>query len=348
MIDTNNEMQVKNYMDKLKILRNQVLSKGYTEDNLKVVITANMFPTNGVVLPAGKESYVFRNPSCSLGIVVRDRIKKVDGISNYTDDQLATLKLQSEKYMPYNTKYVSVVYAAINGLYPDYYATNFIIIDSFKSFLGSKSILSLRPETTLFNGSIQLSSEAVFLVHQKNFDDFNRKYPQLSKYKVVKYTGDAEKALSMYLVSIDIVPEKMTQDYVCESPTSYKFLDFVTNYANSNNIQLLKYDETTFYMDDQEKTQKLQKIYDAAFYKFLLKAVNIPKSHFDQLYDRLCEGDSYDPDNLIILDGIIESIGAENLVKIVNDFNSKIDEKIMKNNYQNNEEILDSGKLELD
>lgn len=347
MIDTNNEMQVRNYKDKLKIISEQVNTNGYTEDDLKIVISLNMFPANRTVLPAGKESYVYKNPNCSLGIVVRDRIKKVDGINEYDDEKLATLKVQSEKYMPYNSKYVSVVYAAINGLYPDFYAPNFIVVDSFKQHASNKSILSMRPETTLFTGEIQLTSEAVFLINQKNIDEFNQKYPELTKFKVIPFTGDPEMALHMYLVTIGIVPEKMTLEYVADSPTSYKFNEFINAYSLEKNIKLSRYDETEFYESDQVKTQKLQAIYDSTFYEYLLKGLNVTGEHYDELYKRLCEGDSYDPDNLIILDGIIDTIGAKGLESIVNEFNSKIDHKIKEKIYPVNEEILEKGKIDL-
>ncbi len=347
MIDTSNEDQLRVYNDKLKILRNQINENGYNEDNLKIVITANMFPEERTVLPSGKESYVYKNPNCSLGIVVRDRIDKVDGIDNYDDNQLATLKLQSEKYMPYNSKYVSVVYAAINGLYPDYYATNYIIVDSFKEHIANEKILSMRPETTLFTGAVTLTNEAVILIKNDNLETFSKKYPELNRMNVITFKGDPTQALSMYLVNIGIVPEKMTKDFVVTSPTSFKFNEYINQYSATKKIPLLKYEELGFYESDQKNTETLEKIYDATFYDFLLKAIKVPEDSYQELFKRLCDGDRYDTDNLIILDGIIDSIGAQGLIDIVNSFNSKIDELIKEKKYPVNEQIIENGKIEL-
>lgn len=347
MIDTSNEEQIRVYNDKLKILRNQINETGYNEDNLKIVITANMFPEVRTVLPSGKESYVYKNPDCSLGIVVRDRIDKVDGIDNYDDSQLATLKLQSEKYMPYNSKYISVVYAAINGLYPDYYATNYIIVDSFKEHVANGKLLSMRPETTLFTGAVKLTNEAVILIKSENLETFSNKYPELNRMNVVTFKGDPAQALSMYLVNIGIVPEKMTKDFVVTSPTSFKFNEFINQYSTSKKIPLLKYEELVFYESDIKNTEILEKIYDETFYDFLLKAINVPEESYPELFKRLCEGDRYDTDNLIILDGIIDSIGAQGLIDIVTSFNGKIDQMIKDKKYPVNEQIIENRKIEL-
>lgn len=347
MIDTNNEEQVRIYNDKIKLLRNQVNENGYSEKDLKIVITANMFPENRIILPSGKESYVFKNPDSSLGIVVRDRINKVDGIDTYDDKQLATLKIQSEKYMPYNSKYVSVVYAAINGLYADYYATNYIIVDSFKDHMMNKSILSMRPETTLFTGEVTLTSEAVILIKKENLESLSKKYPELNRMNVITYVGDPASALAMYLASVGIVSEKMTTDFVINSPTAFKFNEYLNAYSIKNNIPMEKYEDLSFYEADQINTENLQKIYDAAFYDYLLKEIKVPEESYGDLFKRLCDGDRYDPDNLIILDGIIDSIGAEGLIQIVSSFNNKIDDMIKDKNYPVNEEILKKGKIEL-
>lgn len=347
MIDTSNEDQIRVYNDKLKLLRSQINESGYNEDSLKIVITANMFPEDRTVLPSGKESYVYKNPDCSLGIVVRDRINKVDGIDKYDDNQLATLKLQSEKYMPYNSKYISVVYAAINGLYPDYYETNYIIVDSFKEHVENKSILSIRPESTLFIGAVKLTNEAVILIKQEKLEEFSKRYPELSRMNIVTFKGDSYQALSMYLVNIGIVPEKMTIDFISNSPTALKFSDFINEYSIKTNIPLIKYEELDFFESDKKNTELIEKIYDASFYDFLLKSINVPEESYSELFKRLCEGDRYDPDNLIILDGIIDSIGAEGLEGIVNSFNEKIDNMINEKKYPVNEDIIKNGKLEL-
>ncbi len=347
MIDTSNEEQVRVYNDKLKILRNQVIENGYTDENLKIVITANMFPEERTVLPSGKESYVYKNPDCSLGIVVRDRIDKADGIDKYDENGLATLKIQSEKYMPYNSKYVSVVYAAINGLYPDYYATNYIIVDDFRSHAEKESILSMRPETTLFTGAVTLTNEAVILIKKENLEEFSKKYPELNRMNVITFKGDPAQALSMYLVNIGIVPEKMTTEYIVNSPTLPKFNDFINEYSAKKNIPLLNYEELDFFETDRKNTEILEKIYDAAFYDYLLKQINVPEESYQELFKRLCEGDRYDTDNLIILDGIIDSIGAQGLVQIVNSFNQKIDDMIREKKYPVNEKIISDGKIEL-
>ncbi len=347
MIDTSNEEQIRVYTDKLKILRNQINESGYNDDSLKIVITANMFPEERTVLPSGKESYVYKNPDCSLGIVVRDRINKADGIDNYDENQLATLKLQSEKYMPYNSNYVSVVYAAINGLYPDYYATNYIIVDNFRYHVEKENILSMRPETTLFTGAVTLTNEAVILIKKENLEEFSKKYPELNRMKVITFKGDPAQALSMYLVNIGIVPEKMTKEFITNSPTSFKFNEFITDYSTKKNIPLVKYEELDFFVSDQKNTEILEKIYEATFYDYLLKEINVPEESYPELFKRLCEGDRYDPDNLIILDGIIDSIGAEGLALIVNTFNKKIDDMIKDKKYPVNEKIIKDGKIEL-
>lgn len=347
MIDVNNEEQVRAYKEKLKLLQDGINTNGYTEDNLKIIITANMF-TNETVLPAGKEPYVYRNPNCSLGIVVRNRINKADGIDNYDEKQLITLKEQSEKYMPYSSKYVSVVYAAINGLYPDYFATNYIIVDNFKKHIDNKNLLSIRPESSLFTGEVKLSDEAVLLIDANKVNELKSKYPELEKMKVITFNGNPEEALAMYLVEIGIIPEKMNSQYVISSPTSEKFEQFLDEYSLKNSIPLSKYEELDFYDNDQKGTTLLQKIYESAFYDFLLKQLHIPDESYIELYKRLCDGDEYDEDNLIILDGIIDSLGAEGLTEIVNNFNSKIDAKIVSNSHPANDEILEIGKIELD
>lgn len=347
MIDTNDETQLRSYNDKLKVLREQINQTGYTEDNLKVVISANTFPENRKVLPSAKESYVYKNPNCSLGIVVRDRIKKVDGINEYDDIKLESLKKQSEKYMPYNSKYNSTVYASINGLHNDYYATNYIIVDSFKEQVNSNNILSLRPEETLFLNEINLTGEAVILMRKDIFDTLSSVYPELNRMNVILYKGDSRKALNMYLATVGIIPENMNNDFVQDSPTSYRFNEFITSYANQKNIGLIKYEESEYYQNDKDKTDKLSDIYDREFYKFLLKEINVPEDHYEQLLNRLCEGDSYDPDNLIILDGIIDSIGSSGLTEIITKFNGKIDEMIREKKYPDNEKIINDGKIDL-
>lgn len=347
MIDTNDEVQLRSYNDKLKILREQISQTGYTEDNCKIVLSANMFPEDRKVLPSSMESYVYKNPNCSLGIVVRDRIKKVDGINDYDDLKLENLKKQSEKYMPYNSKYISTVYASINGLHNDYYATNYIIIDSFKNQIDNKNILSLRPEETLFINEVKLTNDSVMLMRKDTYDELSIKYPELNRMNVIIYKGDNVKALNMYLATIGIIPENMNSDFVQDSPTSYKFNEFITNYATQNNIEQIKYDETSFYNDDKEKNEKLNRIYDKTFYGFLLKEVEVPDDHYDELLKRLCEGDSYDPDNLIILDGIIDSVGASGLIDIVTKFNKKIDEMIQNKTYPINKKIIDDEKIDL-
>ena len=347
MIDTNDKTQIDAYKDKLNFLQKQITNNGYDEDKLRFVITCNMFPKDGIILPSGKEPYVFKNPNCSLGVVVRERIKKVDGISEYDTEKMETLKNQSEKYMPYSTKFVSVVYGAINGLYADYFATNFIIIDKFKNIVQNRNILSLKPETCLFVNQVELSNEAVILINADKYESLKVRYPELARYNVIQYKGDASLALAMQLVKDDVVPEKMTKDYVCDSVTSDKLVDFVTEYASKNGIGTGRYIDTEFFKSDQDKTTKLQQIFDEAFYSFLLKRVNIPESHYAELLKRLCEGDAYDSDNLIILDGIIESIGASGILSIVNEFNSKIDDNISKGLHPTNEGLLVKGKIEL-
>lgn len=348
MIDANDEVRVKEYNEQLEKLTKEIVENGYTEDKLKIVATVNTFPEDGKILPASKEPYVFKNPNCSLGIVVRDRIKKVDGIDEYSKEQLDKLKLQTEKYMPYNTKYVTFVYAAINGLFPDYFATNYIIVDSFTNVVKNSDTFSIKPELCLFKDGLNISNDAVFLIDTKEVEDLKKKYPALSKYKIVEYTGNPEMALNMYLVENGIVPQKISRDYVCDSETTDLFLEFINKYSQENNISLKDYDSTEYYKIDQENTIKLQAIYDKTFYEFLLKSVGVPSENYDELYRRLCEGDSYDPDNLIILDNVIETIGATGLIDIVSKYNAKIDERIIEKRHPNNEQILKDEKVSID
>ena len=347
MINANSEEEKRRYEDNLNVLITKLGDNDYTDDNIKLIITANMFPTDNIVLPAAKESYVYRNHDCSLGVVVRDKIKKVDGIDKYNLEQFSTLKKQSEKYMPYNSKYVSVVYGALNALYPDFYDTNYIIIDSYKKAAINNQFASIATEIVTVKDSIKLSDEAVILINSMKINELKEKYPQLNNMKVITYTGDANRALDMYLVSVGIIPEKLTLDFMVESDTSSKLYSFVRNFCKTNNISNLKYENLDMYKEDKINTQKLQQIYDSSFYKFLLEAVNVSGESFNELHKRLCEGDTFDADNLIILDGIIESIGSEKLEEIVNKYNSIIDKKIIENSYKTNEEIIKLGKIEI-
>ena len=168
----------------------------------------------------------------------------------------------------------------------------------------------------------------------------SKKYPELNRMKVITFKGDPAQALSMYLVNIGIVPEKMTKEFITNSPTSFKFNEFITDYSTKKNIPLVKYEELDFFVSDQKNTEILEKIYEATFYDYLLKEINVPEESYPELFKRLCEGDRYDPDNLIILDGIIDSIGAEGLALIVNTFNKKIDDMIKDKKYPVNEKII--------
>ena len=55
MIDTNNEMQVRNYKDKLKIISEQVNTNGYTEDDFCYEILKQLMPELDFIYRVFKE-----------------------------------------------------------------------------------------------------------------------------------------------------------------------------------------------------------------------------------------------------------------------------------------------------
>ena len=139
-------------------------------ENVVLIRATNVIPFDGIVHPISKTPYLKKENGTNFAYAINDLLQKLSKISY--NDYWSKSEEEQEKidknnqeiinsYLPYNSKYNSMVLWSLNGLVPDDINNTFsnktcAIIEGLKEQIDKSEVISLVPTDTAIKGNVQL------------------------------------------------------------------------------------------------------------------------------------------------------------------------------------------------
>lgn len=347
-IDATDESLKQQALEKRKKLLRIIKEKGcYGANDFVLVRTTDYLSDDNVIRPLCHVPFLVKN-NHAIKRVINDLLDEQDHIDFYQEEERfeERQKLITDNYLPYSSQYRSTVHFCINGLVSSHAKGNFdnrhfVIIDHIMFHLTHNDIRSFRVEDTFFYGNVPLSSDAVILIKEQEYDELLMQYPQLQQAKVVLYKGLENDAVNIYLASIGIVSEEIKEHGSLEHECSFYFRQFQKLIKEKYEIDNEPHWLSKEYRQDDEYNLIIWEYYERLFYTYLLKLLNIEESQFSNLLTMLLNIDQ-SQENRDKLKEIIKNMGLFRFGELVDNFNRQILDSIVNGTFMNNDEIIQS------
>ncbi len=347
LIDTNDPKLIEQYNVLKEQLISEKLEKGvYSSSDIALVRVANELPINRNIKSISNVPFVCKLNDLPYEVMYSEFDKTIPDVTDYEEQfkRSQEISRKAHEFSPLSTSYRSSIHFTLNGLVSSHLQGNFegrkfVIIDPFKYHENDDNILAVRAEDTYFKDNIKLSHEAIILVNEKDSNLLNDEIK--NNYNVIYFKGDQKKAVECVLLNLKIVPEIIGKDYAIRSETSDLLIDFIKQKKYPQD----KHCYSQSYLEDDAKNLILWEKYAESFYTFLYTKVYGDITNYTQTIAKLSKSSSYNKQALEILRNLILSIGIENYKKIVDEYNFSIMDKIAKNEYPTNNEILNESYI---
>lgn len=318
-------------------------------NNIALVRATNIIPFDGVVRPISEVPYIKKNTSTQFSFAISDLLRRVGVIPpvsfKITKEDMEKRQRILEEYIPYISDYNSMVLWAINGLVPDDGENGFAnntfsnkkcaIIDGLAEQLQLSNVVSLVPTDTAIRGNVKLSSSAIILIEQSEYEALSDEQKnQLTKLNIKTFSGDLRQAVEQTLLETGrYIPERPTLSRsdggYKKSDTSEELKSTINSVAKENNILQL-YHFNILINGHKENLGELANEFDninivntyfqQQFFDFLSKRMNIENRLATNLH-RHPNIDFY----LKQLCQEIEKYGIENYKKLVDEYNQGLE-----------------------
>lgn len=345
-INTNDKFLRKELEERRDIMlferRNQ---ESYELQDFVLIRTTNYLEKERYQRPLCHLPFIVKNNNVILSSI-HDILNEQEPINFYMEEDRYQERTQHIKanYLPYSSQYRSTVHFSVNGLVSshakgNFHNRNFIIIDPLEYHLKNNDIRSFRLEDTYMYGDVSLSSEAVIMIKEENYEELLLQNPQLNTYNIVLYRGDEKVAVEMYLASIGIISEKIGEHGSLEHRCSQQVRKFRDRLKENFNIDSDPHWLSKESKLDDENSLLIWDYYNNLFYNFMLDKLGINEQEKSfRLNDLMNMGK--DSENKEYIKMIIKKIGLEQFKQIVDEYNLKILNSIAQGTFQNNEEIV--------
>jgi hypothetical protein len=282
-----------------------------------------------------------------------------------------------KEYIPYSTQYRSTIHFCLNGLvgsheYGDFNG-KFIVLDSLGHYIedrveengnvvpqiGEKGrgLKNLWPSDTFFQGSMQLSSDAIVMVNQNDLDSMVRKkedgtfelleeYKYLDNYQIVVYKGDPRTAVEMELTKLGVVFEKINKHGIDGTSSTMTPINTYLDKVNECGVGINGHHSATRqYREDDMKNLELWSIYNRTFYQelfdyfgFSQEQAGIALRNIETMEERGQDSKAAH----YFIDSFIPIIGEDNYFDFVSKYNKRIEQAIADGRYPTNKQILEN------
>lgn len=337
--------------------------------NIALVRATNIIPFDGVVRPINEVPYLKKENGTTFAYAINDLLKKLNKINNdgywtKTEEEQEKMDKQNktilEKYLPYNSDYNSMVLWSLNGLVPNDINNTFSnkscgIIESLEEQISESEIVSLVPTDTAIKGSVRLSSKAIILVNSEIYnslsDEEKEKLGDLDL-NVHIFDGELQEAIDENLEkSGRYTAEKLSlsrgdKGYL-KSYTSEELTRTIQNVAEEYdiaqelhyNVLMCQNDELgrlQSVKDERGKIKAVKDCYKRSFFEYIFSKTDMDKR---VACDVLRYMDS--PVYIKLLTDEIEKIGIEEYKKVVDGYNSSLEELQRQGQLPTPEQIVD-------
>ena len=161
--------------------------------NIAIVRATNIIPFDGVVRPISEIPYLKKNTGTQFGFAISDLLRKHEIMPKTTfkisEQYIKESQRILKEYLPYMSDYNSMVLWAINGLVPDdsengfgnntFSNKNCVIIDGLAEQLEMSNVVSLVPTDTAIRGNVKLSSSAIILIREEEYNKISEEQKQM-------------------------------------------------------------------------------------------------------------------------------------------------------------------------
>lgn len=303
--------------------------KEYTIDDCVLVRTTDIFPKDGIVqTPINGNAYEF-GKSTFLGELIADKLRLK--YPNYGFDMAEAEKFSSE-LSEFNVCFETcrrTVHFCLNGLvgstaYGNFEGKPFIIVEPLKYHLDG-SLKSLRVEDVYFDSDLKLSNQSTILISEDYFKRNSNDLEflnELKKFKVYVYRGNQQAAVIQALNDLGydsfLVSSNGYSNGLNDGRAANEMYNFITEFANKNNISLDKHFSSQINYEDtilrQEKGVEIDKFH----LNYLLDNSTVSTELAEQIRQLINENPYYlNP----LLEQLVEEVGLEQIKKLTKEFN---------------------------
>lgn len=320
-------------------------------NNIALVRATNVIPFDGIVKPVSEVPYLKKNTSTQFSFAMSDLLRKVGVIPpvsfKITREDMDNRRRILEQYVPYISDYNSMVLWAINGLVPDDGENGFAnntfsnkkcaIIDGLAEQVQLSNVVSLVPTDTAIRGNTKLSSSAIILIEQNEYNSLtDAQKDQLANLNltVKTFSGDLREVVEQTLLETGrYIPERPTLSRsdggYRKSATSEELKATINNVAKENNIlQLLHFnillngniENLGELANEFDNNIIVNTYFQQQFFEFINKRMNIEM--------RLARNLIQYPNTDFYLKQLcqeIEKYGIENYKKLVEQYNQDLE-----------------------
>lgn len=324
-------------------------NESYDANDFMLIRTTDYLENDRVQRPLFHIPFVIKNNNPVL-FAVQDILDEQNPIDFYKEEDAyhERSEMIRNTYLPYSSQYRSTVHFSVNGLVSshakgNFSNRNFIIIDPFTHHLKNNDIRSFRMEDTFMYGDVSLSSDTVIMIQEEKYNDLVLQFPQLEQFNIVLYKGDETKAVEMYLTSIGIISEKITEHGAEEHRCSNQIRNFRTKLKTNLGIDSEPHWLSKEYQSDDENNLLIWDYYNNLFYTFLLNKLGVTEPEYSvRLNDLMDMGKDFENKDYIKM--IIKKIGLDEFKQIVDAYNFEILKSISQGTFPTNEEIINNLK----
>ncbi len=318
--------KVKEITKKVRELQELRMYDDYTEDDIMIVRTTNIFPTNRIIKPLAEASVIEKNKYSFLCNSLRYQID---------EDALKELEI-------YNLCHRTTSHMTENGLvlshpYGNFDNRAFIILDALSEQLNKADFRSFSGQDIFVKGNMTLSDKAIIIIKADYYEALLESYPELENFNVVLYIGipyedkkayeedpnnslaafdinDERAIVEQVLMDLGYTPELIGQSYIINSPTSEKIRDLNTRLAAERGVLCnLLHCYTPEYKSDIDDRDKISDIFDNLFLDFIAKNYNLDKSTLLNKKGLIDSDTSYKLINIIGIEGLKSMVSSFNL-----------------------------------
>lgn len=315
--------------------------KDYSAENIMLVRTTNIFPTNREIRPLANGCFIAKS--------------RMNFICNALYNELD--KNIIDKLETYELYYRSTIHFAENGLvsshmYGNFDNQSFIILEPLINQLDKSNFRNFAGQDTFIKGTITLSEKAIIIIKEENYKNIKNNYPAIDSYNLVIYKGidnevkkqylkeneynmpefdvnDERAVVERVLIDLGYTPELIGSHYIINSKTSDKIKSVNESLAEKYNVlSEAKHMHTDEYKEDFNKNLIITEIFNKLLLDFVLKLNNI------ETPITLNNSTAY---------LLVELIGINSLIDSINKFNQVIEEMNEHKLLPTSEELLNGN-----
>lgn len=327
-----------------EIQENQKYST-YTQDNIMLVRTTNVFPENRIVKTLANSSFITKLRTNFIYYAYYNEL-------DYN---------QLKKLETYELYYRSTIHFTENGLvsshlYGNFDNQSFIILEPLNSQLDKSDFRNFAGQDTFIKGDVVLSENAILIIKLQDYDILKQQYPEIENFKVVLYKGISEKVKEEYinenpnnlpefdvnderaivetvLIDLGYTPELIGSHYLINSPTSEKIERVNTELGKKYNVLANgKHNCSKEYEEDYEKNLIITEIFNKLLLEFISKMHNIELTETDK--ERINNYTAYN---------LVEIIGLDEVYNCIEKFNNTIEKMQELNLLPTSEQLLNNS-----